>query len=98
MKRGFEPGPIPCSNVIAIKGAAQSARKAQWLDQQAQAWDAFTEKFGAEPEAMVYALVGPGTIKSGWQIDGSLRRVGWASMTLLLVAEHLKRQAHTGND
>jgi hypothetical protein len=86
------------ADVVPFKGAVQSARKAQWLDHMAQGYDSFLENYGSEPDAFVFVFIGPGSIKSGWDIEDPFKQTRWNSMVLLLAAEHLSREASAGND
>ena len=85
------------AEIVSLSGVVSSDAKAAWLDQVAQAWDAYTSKFKAEPASTVMVMHGPGekgfAIKSLWALDRSFD----CNMQLLMAAEHLRRAADTGN-
>jgi hypothetical protein len=79
------------AEVVALPGVHTSDKKQAWLDQVAQAYDAFMAVGEGEPDGLVFiALNHTGACKTSWTFDGPWLNVpSWAAV--LLAADLLTR-------
>lgn len=86
-------------NVISLGNAIRTDRKQAWLDQAAQAYDAFVEEHSREPEARLLVFIAGNAWKVGWDIGLPWSEVPGSGHGLILMAsEALRAQVGNTND